>query len=465
MVAMAYVLVLAIVALEVPLALSLRQRLEAEVKQQARNSADMVAVLARRAINQDDSSALQAIVEASEKGARGRIVVVDEDGVLIADSAGDGGLGAGMAGRPEIAKALAGRGFQATRDSQTLGRELLATAVPIVNDGRTEGAVRITQDVADVSDAFKRTLAGLALIGLAVLAVGLVAGAIIARQIARPLKRFEEAAQSVTDGDLEARAPVEGSSEQQDLARAFNEMTDRLSGSLVAQSQFVADASHQLRTPLTGLRLRLEEAAAQNESPAVQEQIQHGIDETDRLARTVEELLLLSQTGEHDSRADELALDELVREVADRWKPLAESDGHTLTLDVGGDDDGNGDDDGDGATVHASRADIGRVLDALLENALAYSPPGSEIELALAGDQITVRDHGAGIGEEDAATLYSRFRRGRAGDERGAGTGLGLAIARELARRWSADVSLENAPDGGAIATLRFAAAGDQVQA
>ena len=75
------------------------------------------------------------------------------------------------------------------------------------------------------------------------------------------------------------------------------------------------------------------------------------------------------------------------------------------------------------------------------------------------------RQEKMGFGVEDAGRLYSRFRRGRAGDERGAGTGLGLAIARELARRWSADVSLENAPDGGAIATLRFAAAGDQVQA
>ena len=124
--------------------------------------------------------------------------------------------------------------------------------------------------------------------------------AFIARQIAQPLRRFEETARAVAEGDLEARAPIEGSDEQRSLARTFNEMTDRLSRSLRAQSRFVADASHQLRTPLTGLRLRLEEALAETDDPASRDDLEKGIQEVDRLARTVEELLVLSQTGERD---------------------------------------------------------------------------------------------------------------------------------------------------------------------
>lgn len=445
MVAMAYVLVLAIVALEVPLAISLRQRLDDEVKQQARTGANVVAVLAQTALENDNTAGLQNLVDVTSRDTRGRIVVVDDKGEVLADSAGEENVGQSFASRPEINTALNGRTAQISRSSETLGRELLATAVPITDNGKTTGAVRVTQDVADVSSAFKRTLAGLVLIGLAVLTVGLVAGAIIARQVARPLRRFEGAARAVADGDLQARAPVEGSSEQQSLALTFNEMTDRLSSSLEAQSRFVADASHQLRTPLTGLRLRLEEARARSNDPGVDEQIDHGIDEVDRLARTVEELLVLSQTGERDARAEAFALSELIESAGRRWAPIAESSGHEFSAVA----------DGDGR-VDASRADLERVIDALIENAIAYSPDGTLIELRSAGRRITVRDHGPGISEEEGEEVFERFYRGKEGVAQSGGTGLGLAIARELARRWHADVTLENADGGGTLAVVEF---------
>lgn len=448
MIAMAYVLVLAIVALEVPLALSLRQRLDDEVKQQARSSANVVSVLAHSAIEQNNDAALQSVVELTSRDVRGRVVVVDDKAEVLADSAGTADVGASLATRPEIKTALSGRTAQITRNSTSLGRELLATAVPILDEGRTTGAVRITQDIADVSEAFKRTVAGLALIGLAVLAVGLIAGVIIARQIARPLRRFEGTARAVAEGDLQARAPVEGSSEQRELARTFNEMTDRLAGSLEAQSRFVADASHQLRTPLTGLRLRLEEARARSTDDAVTAEIDHGIGEVDRLAKTVEELLVLSQTGERDARADAIELSAFVSAAGARWEPIARSAGNELSVNVSGE-----------AQVQASRGDLDRVLDALLENALAYSPADSSVELTLSGRQILVRDHGPGLADGENEEVFERFYRGEAGVSRSGGTGLGLAIARELARRWHAEVTLENAPDGGAIATIDFGSA------
>lgn len=447
MIAMAYVLILAIVALEVPLALSLRQRLDDEVKQQARSSANVVSVLAHSAIEQNDDAALQSVVELTSRDVRGRIVVVDKQGDVLADSADSADVGTNLSNRPEIQTALSGRTAQITRGSTSLERELLATAVPVLDGGRATGAVRITQDIADVSEAFKHTVAGLALIGLAVLAVGLIAGVIIARGIARPLRRFEGAARAVADGDLQARAPVEGSSEQRELARTFNEMTDRLAGSLEAQSRFVADASHQLRTPLTGLRLRLEEARARSEDPAVETEIDRGIDEVDRLAKTVEELLVLSQTGERDARASVLDLAQIARDAESRWAPIAESAGRALALSISG-----------SAQAEASRGDIDRVLDALIENAIAYSPEGASVELDVIDRRITVRDHGAGIGPDERELVFERFYRGSAGVARTGGTGLGLAIARELARRWGADVTLDDADGGGAVATVDFTA-------
>jgi signal transduction histidine kinase len=222
-------------------------------------------------------------------------------------------------------------------------------------------------------------------------------------------------------------------------------MTDRLAGSLEAQSRFVADASHQLRTPLTGLRLRLEEARAQSDDPAVTAEIDHGIGEVDRLAKTVEELLVLSQTGERDARADTIELAALTAAAGARWEPIAKAAGNELSVSVSGD-----------LRVQASRGDLDRVLDALLENALAYSPREAAVELTLDGGRISVRDHGEGLTAGESEKVFERFYRGAAGVSRSGGTGLGLAIARELARRWHAEVTLENAPDGGAIATVDF---------
>lgn len=445
MLAMAYVLVLAIVALEIPLGLSLRERLDDEVRQQAKNSASVVSVLARSAMEDSGSDTLQQIVELSAEDVRGRVIVVDDSGDVVADSAGTADVGQDLSSRPEIARALDGHTSQITRDSETLGRELLATAVPIVEDGRTTGAVRVTQDVADVEDAFKRTLAGLVLIGLAVLGVGLIAGFIIARQIARPLRRFEGAARAVTEGDLQARAPVEGSSEQRELARAFNEMTDRLAGSLEAQSRFVADASHQLRTPLTGMRLRLEEAGAITDDPAVRSEVERGIDEVDRLSRMVDELLVLSQAGERDARPEPIDLQKAVEAATNRWEPIAGAADSQLKL--AGDTS---------AVVEMSKSDLDRIVDALLENAIAYSPAGASVEISVAGSSIEVRDHGKGIGQEDQELLFERFHRGAAGSARSGGTGLGLAIARELARRWGGEVVIGNADGGGAVAKVEL---------
>ena len=106
--------------------------------------------------------------------------------------------------------------------------------------------------------------------------------------------------------------------------------------------------------------------------------------------------------------------------------------------------------------AEASRADLDRVIDALLENAIAYSPEGSTIELESTDRRITIRDHGPGLASGEGEELFERFYRGRAGVAQSGGTGLGLAIARELARRWQAEVTLEAADGGGTTAAIEF---------
>ncbi|HKH79412.1 MAG TPA: histidine kinase dimerization/phospho-acceptor domain-containing protein, partial [Solirubrobacteraceae bacterium] len=321
--ALAYVLLLAILALGVPLASSLSARVNDEVRSQAQGQADLVAATAADLLSGARRSELVVLTHTAEAAVHGRVLVVDRSGIVLADSAGPAQLGASYAARPEISSALAGHQVQVQRASRTLGEEILATAVPIIRNGAPVGAVRVTQSVAAVHAAVRRVELGLALIGAIVLALGLVVGAVIAGQIARPLGRLERVARRVAGGDLSARAKIEGSREQRSLGESFNEMTDRVQRLLDSQRAFVADASHQLRTPLTGLRLRIEEARAIGVSQSAAVELDAGAAEVDRLAQIVEELLVLSRAGERELPGESLDLRVVVERALSRWRSAA----------------------------------------------------------------------------------------------------------------------------------------------
>jgi signal transduction histidine kinase len=417
------------------------------VRLQARGQADVVAATASDLLGPSRRAELRSLVSTAATTVRGRVVVVDGDGTLIADSAGLRELGSGYARRPEIAAALAGRRFQETRHSDTLGEDLLATSAPIIRNVKVSGAVRITQSVAAVHRAVRRSVLGLVLIAGVVLLLGMTAGWLIARQLARPLRRLDATAGQIAHGDLDRRAPVEGTSEQRSLARSFNEMTDRLARALRAQREFVADASHQLRTPLTGLRLRLEEAqAATRPSDAVRDEVDAALGEVDRMSQMVNELLLLSSAGGRDAPAEDLDLALVARDAAARWGAAAEESGIELSCESRA---GAG-------HVTAARADLDRALDVFVENALRYSPSGSAVRIEASRGRVEVLDRGPGLAPGEDEEVFERFHRGRAGRAGPSGTGLGLPIARELMRRWGGRTSVENRPDGGARAAIEF---------
>jgi signal transduction histidine kinase len=201
----------------------------------------------------------------------------------------------------------------------------------------------------------------------------------------------------------------------------------------------VADASHQLRTPLAGLRLRLEEARAASADPEVHEEIDAGMAELDRLTAIISELLLLSQAGEADAPPERLDLDEAARRAAARWDGA--EGGAVRAVEAAPE-----------APAFAPPGDLDKVLDALIENALRYG--GDEIAVVARPGGIEVLDRGPGLAREELDAVFERFHRGRAGRAGPAGTGLGLPIARELARRWGGDVELANRPEGGAVARI-----------
>jgi len=443
-----------LIALGVPLAVSLRDRVDSEVRGQARSQADVVAASSSELLSPARRPALQRLVHVSAASVRGRVIVVDGRGRLIADSAG-AGSGRSYASRPEIRAALGGHAEQITRNSRTLGADILATAVPVLEHGRPHGAVRVTQSVAAVSRAVKTSILDLAALAGVVLLLALIAAALIAQQIARPIRRLDQAARSVAGGDLDATVTVEGSTEQRSLARTFNEMTQRIKRLLRVQQDFVADASHQLRTPLTGLRLRLEGLADRfRGDDRVAGELEAAMGEIDRLSLIVDELLILSRAGEHELPGERIELVDAAERVAERWRGAARE--WAIGLEVSS--------TGGAGVVWCARPDLDRSLDALLENALRYSPAGSKVKIEAGADRIEVLDRGPGLEPGEEETVFDRFRRGSAGRRGPSGTGLGLPIARELTRQWDGEVSLAAREGGGTRATISFALAGERAE-
>ena len=444
-------LLLATVAFGVPLALSLSTRIHDEVQTQAHDQAALVAAEAGDLLGTGQRTQLAALADTAKTSLNGRVLVVNAAGRVLVDSAGPGEVGTSYASRPELRRALAGAPNQIERYSRTLHQEILATAVPVVHNGQIAGAVRVTQSIDSVNSAVTRVELELIVIGLIVLLVGLLGGSVLASQISRPLRRLEQVARSVAQGELSARAVVEGSLEQRSLANSFNEMADRIGRLLSAQRNFVADASHQLRTPLTGLRLRLEEARASVEDDhASARELDRAIGEVDRFSETVNELLLLSRAGERSLAGTSVDLGDVVAVAAQRW--TAEAAERKIALRVEAEDVPG--------SVWIAREDIDRALDALIENALHYSTAGTAVTLVAGPARIEVRDHGRGIAGDEREFVFERFRRGTAGRAGPSGHGLGLPIARELTRAWGGDVVLEPRPRGGTCAVLDLTGVG-----
>ena len=423
--------VVVLLALEVPLAIvnarNERQDLTAKVERDAFAAAS----LAEDALQSGTRPpALRRIVVGYRQETGGRIVIVDRRGRSIADShpttPGESFFGT----RPEIAAALHGRTVSGTRRSQTLHKRLLYVAVPVASAGKVFGAVRITYPTSTLDRRVTRYRVTLAGVGLTVLLAAALVGLLLARSVTMPLRRLEEVAERVGLGELTARASeVEGPPEVRRLAAEVNRTTAKLGALLTSQQQFVADASHQLRSPLTALRLRVESG----ETGAA-------LAETDRLARVVDELLALARADTAGEPTVEVPLGALAARRVEMWQALAAERGVRLTAVD------------EGAVVRAGALRVEQVLDNLLSNAMDASPKGGSITVTASGPELRVLDEGIGMSGEQLERAFDRFwRKGK-----GTGSGLGLAIARRLVELDGGSIELRAAPSGGVEAVVRY---------
>jgi signal transduction histidine kinase len=448
--AFAYVLLLVILALEVPLALNVSRRIDAEVKAQAAAEAQLVAASA----SGRTGGTLDELVGTAARQLRGRVIVVDERGVLVSDSAGEGLLGTNYGDRPEIREALAtDRTAQGRRPSETLGQEVLYTAAPIVDEGRL-GAVRITQSVRAIDQRVRRDVLGLVAVGLAALAFGLVFAWVLAGRLSRPLRALASAARRVEAGDLEARAEPGGAREQREVAEAFNDMAERIESLFDARTQLVAWASHDLRTPLANMQAMLEALEDGLVEPDHYLDALH--EQTRTLARLVDDLFELARidAGVLTLELRDAQLSGLVYSCLRGLEAEARARGVHLTAELG-----------DAVTVHCAPDKVERVLLNLLTNSLRHTPADGSVAVMVEPRddevQVTIEDTGSGLEPASEQHVFERFWRGdRArSSTRGGGAGLGLTIARGLVEAHGGRIWAESRPGGGARVSFTLPAA------
>lgn len=439
-----------LLALEIPLAITFarNERRDLQVKVER----DTFAIASRAEDVLEDGTAtteLAAQVAQYGRDTGGRVVIVDKTGQAVADTTDPDVAGRDFSTRPEMAQALSGQVATGIRRSETLGGDILYVAVPVASGGVVHGAARITYPTSAVDARVRRTWIILGAIAAIVLAVSALVGLRFARATVVPLARVERAADAAGSGDLSVRAPVEGPPEVKSLARRFNQMVSRLGDLVRAQEAFVADASHQLRTPIAALRLRLENLE-QHVDPDGREGVEGAIAELDRLNRLVDGLLVLARADQGGAPRERVDLSVIVQERVDLWTALAEEQHVSVVADLAGP-----------VTVETTPGRLDQVLDNLIENALAVSPPGSTITVGAhpngAGAELHVIDQGPGMSDDERARAFDRFWRSER--TKTGGTGLGLAIVRRLVESDGGTIELRAAPGRGLDAAISLGSA------
>jgi two-component system sensor histidine kinase MprB len=304
------------------------------------------------------------------------------------------------------------------------------------------GAVIVARNIDYIDHDLDRLRFILVLVSLGGILIAAAAGAIVSSATLAPVRRLTAAAERIAKtGEPSERVPEGERDELARLGGSFNTMLASLEESLETQRRFVADASHELRTPLTSLQTNID--VLRGDIELGPEQRRRLLDDLDRESQEMRALiagLLELARGGAPMEKEEFQLDELVEDAVDR----ARSRFPAVTWEANGLEP---------TIVDGYRERMDRAVWNLLENAGKWSREGGSVEVALAGGDFCVRDHGPGFSDEDRPLVFDRFYRSAAARAM-PGAGLGLAIVREVAEAHGGTVEAENAKGGGAIVRL-----------
>jgi two-component system, OmpR family, sensor histidine kinase MprB len=379
----------------------------------------------------------RAVQPAKFGGASGYAQLISAQGsVLVPGGQGSSAPIALSGADKAIAKAESGRAFS--------DRTVKGTHLRVLTIGRPGlGALLIVRPLSEVDRELGHVLLILILVGVGGILIAALLGALVARTALTPIVSFTRRTETLSGSlDTSQRVEVRGRDELARLASSFNATLDALERSAQAQRQLVADASHELRTPIASLRANIQILADADRLPSEeQESLRRDIlDELDELTALVSDVVELARGSEPVSVRDEARIDEIVGAAVERTRRRSD-----LRFDI----------ELEPTVVHGDPTRIDRAVSNLLDNARKWSPPGGLVEISLRDGVLSVRDHGPGFQQADLPNVFERFY--RADEARKLpGSGLGLAIVRQAAEAHRGSVSAENAAGGGARLRVSF---------
>jgi two-component system sensor histidine kinase MprB len=349
------------------------------------------------------------------------------------------------AGDRKIAASGSGAGFS--------DRRVSGTELRVLTEGMgANGALLVAQPLTQVEHELGHLLLILVLIGAGGVVLAALLGAFVTRTALTPITRFTERTERLSGNlDLSRRLEVRGRDELARLAESFNATLDALERSVQAQRHLVADASHELRTPIASLRANVQTLSEADRLPVVEQESLRAdiVAELDELTALVGDVVELARGAAAEGAVDDVRLDELVQAAvaSARRRGGQGRDGEAgevrFELSV------------EPTIVRGQAERIGRAVTNVVDNARKWSPPGGTVEIALFDGVLSVRDHGPGFQEADLPFVFDRFYRAPAA--RGLpGSGLGLAIVRQAAEACGGFAQACNAEGGGALLRIGF---------
>ncbi len=324
------------------------------------------------------------------------------------------------------------------QDEDVAGTHLRVLTAPF-----TDGvAIQVARPLTEVDETLDRTRTILVIVAFGGILIAALLGLAVAGAAVAPLRRLTVATEDVTrTRDLTQRIDVRGRDELNRLAASFNTMLAALEESARSQRQFVADASHELRTPLTSLRTNIE-VLARDESMAPDERerlLGDVVEQFEEMSVLITELVELAREEQEAPEGEDVRLDLVAAEAVER----ARRNRPAVTFEL----------DAEETLVHGVPGQIERAISNLLDNAAKWSPDGEPVQVEVRDGQVTVRDHGPGIADEDLPHVFDNFY--RAPGARGMpGSGLGLSIVRRVAESNGGSVTAEPADGGGTLVRL-----------
>lgn len=396
---------------------------------------------------------------AGEMGAR--LMIVDGDGKIQADSFRQ------WQGRrlplKEVLAILTGGeysawGLHSPEDAGTLMENpesyVAIVSSAITQGGETIGALVSVSPVTEMVQSLAAVQRQLMTVFLAVAAAALTVALIFSQVITRPISDLTASIRKMAKGDLSVRVAVRGSGELRELAESYNMMARQLEAIDQSRSQFVQNASHELKTPLATMKILLETLLYQPDMPQeLREEFMGDMNhEIDRLTGIITDLLTLSQNDSHDLtlKMENVDFSALAEETLRLLRPKAEQRHLTLEGDIA-----------QGCSLLADGSKLGQIVYNLTDNALKYTPDGGHIRLRLWVEdgeaRLSVQDDGIGIPKEDQDHIFERFYRvDKARSRETGGTGLGLSIVRQMTALHGGSVTVDSTPGEGSVFTVRI---------